>query len=207
MRRSVVSFAASLIVSLVVTAGCASIPLSRSYLGDREFGTTLVAPASWRSYDADAVLASSAGTRPSFIQGFGPAVTDPTRPMIGSAPGGLLVVNLHPGSDAARVAARNALVVDLDAAVASGAADVLEESPPRTEGMWERRSLLLEVRFDAGTVVRVRQETMVGTSPLGRAADGADLYPLKTLIVGCDPSCFAANAAVIEDVVASWRVW
>lgn len=205
MRRLLVTFAGAMVAATLVS--CASIPLSRTYLGDRAFGTTLVAPAGWETFDAASVLAGAPGASPGFIQGFGPAVADPTRPMVGAAPGGLLVVNLYPGLAAARSAARNAFITDLAAAEAAGDVTVLEETAPVTEGVWERRSLLLEVRFDAGTVTRVRQETMVGTSSLGRAADGTELFPLKTLIIGCDPSCFAENVSVVDDVVDSWRVW
>lgn len=187
-------------------AACTSIPLSRAYLGSTTYGTSVIAPGDWVAYDAAAVLGPNPPVKPAFIEGFGPGVADPTRPMVGAAPGGVLVVNLYAGLDAARAAARNAFVSDLDAAIASGAAVVLQETAPVVDGPWERRSLLLEVRLDPGTVTRVRQETMLGTSPVSKSATGEDLFPVKTLVVGCDPACFAANVEVIDGVVTSWRV-
>jgi len=216
-RPALLSLLASL--SVVLASGCASLPLSRSYLGSTAFGTSAIAPADWVRFDAAAVLADAPeAPPPSFIEGFGLPGVDPTRPMLGALPGGVLVVNLYPGVEATRAAARNALLTDLDASLASGAAALVEESPPAADGPWERRSLLMDLQVDvpaddsraAGsvrrTVARVLQVTMVGTTPTGKDAAGADVYPLKTLIVGCELSCFAANESVLRAVVDSWRV-
>lgn len=197
-------------------ASCASIPLSRSYLGNTTYGTSVIAPGDWKGFDAAAVLADSPGVSQAYIEAFGPEGVDPTQPMFGDVPGGLLVVNLYPGLDAGRAAARNALVTDLDAAIAAGAVTIVDESGPIVEGLWERRSLLLEVRLDhsgnqavapaPGTVMRVMQETMLATQATGKDAAGVELFPLKTLILGCSTECFAANEKVLLDVKDSWRV-
>lgn len=208
---------APLLAALLLSA-CASLPLSRSYLGDTNYGTSVIAPGDWRGFDAAAVLGDVPASAPSYIEAFGPEGVDPTRPMLGLVPGGMLVVNVHPGLETARRAARNALLTDLDAAVASGAAVILEESEPVVEGAYERRRVLLEVRADAisgtpqdnelppGTMMRVLQETMTGTRAVGKSADGAELFPVKTLLLGCSQECFAQNASVIRDISASWRV-
>lgn len=207
---------AAVLLLVVGLASCTSIPLSRSYLGNSTYGTSVIAPGDWKGFDAAAVLAGSPGAAPGYIEAFGPEGVDPTRPMFGDVPGGILIVNLYPGLDAARTAARNALITDLDAAIAAGHVTVLAESGPTVEGVWERRSLLLEVRPDAGasrdsaapsgTVMRVMQETMLATRPTGKDVAGADLFPLKTLVLGCSTTCFAAHEAVLQDVKDSWRV-
>ncbi|MBU6200647.1 MAG: hypothetical protein KJS90_01450 [Acidobacteria bacterium] len=209
---------APVVVLLVASllAACSSLPLSRSYLGNTTYGTSVIAPGDWKSFDADAVLADAPDAEQAFIEAFGPEGVDPTRPMFGDVPGGLLVVNLYPGIDAGRLAARNALFTDLDAAIASGAVSVLAESSGIVDGLWERRTLTLEVRLDEtgsrdtaqvpGTVVRVLQETMLGTRSSGKDAAGVELFPLKTLILGCTAECFAANESVLRDVKDSWRV-
>lgn len=208
--------AIAVLLGAALLASCASIPLSRSYLGNTTYGTSVIAPGDWKGFDAAAVLADSPGASQSYIEAFGPEGVDPTQPMFGNVPGGLLVVNLYPGLDAGRAAARNALVIDLDAAIAAGAVTIVDESGPVVEGLWERRSLLLEVRLDGagnraapplpGTVMRVLQETMLATRATGKDADGVELFPLKTLILGCSTECFAANEKVLLDVKDSWRV-
>lgn len=215
-RRATVLLAG---VLALLAAGCASLPLSRIHLGSTAFGTSAIAPGDWTSFDTAEVLADAPDAPPpSFLEGFGVPGVDPTRPMLGGLPGGVLVVNLYPGLEATRLAARNALLTDLDGSLVSGAATLVEEAPLVVEGPWERRSLLLDLQVDAPavdsradgsvlrTVVRVLQVTMVGTTPTGKDASGSDVYPLKTLIVGCERSCFAANEAVFTAVVDSWRV-
>jgi len=205
----------AVLLGAVLLASCASIPLSRSYLGNTTYGTSVIAPGEWKSFDAVAVLAGSPDATQSYIEAFGPEGVDPTKPMFGGVPGGVLIVNLYPGLDAGRIAARNALIIDLDAAVSAGAVTILAESGPVVDGLWERRSLLLEVRLEngnravpppPGTVMRVLQETMLATRSTGKDAAGIELFPLKTLILGCSTECFAANEKVLRDVLDSWRV-
>lgn len=213
-RRLVHTFSA--LLTAVLLASCTSIPLSRSYLGDTTYGTSVITPGDWKGYDAAAVLADSPGATQAYIEAFGPAGVDPTQPMFGSVPGGMLIVNVYPGLEKGRAAARNALVTDLDAAIAAGTVTILEESTPVNDGPWERRSLLLEVRLDGtgnravapapGTVMRVMQETMLATRATGKDADGVELFPLKTLILGCSTECFSVNEQVLRDVKNSWRV-
>jgi len=140
----------AVLLGAVLLASCASIPLSRSYLGNTTYGTSVIAPGEWKSFDAVAVLAGSPDATQSYIEAFGPEGVDPTKPMFGGVPGGVLIVNLYPGLDAGRIAARNALIIDLDAAVSAGAVTILAESGPVVDGLWERRSLLLEVRLENG---------------------------------------------------------
>jgi len=54
--------------------------------------------------------------------------------------------------------------------------------------------------------MRVLQETMLATRSTGKDAAGIELFPLKTLILGCSTECFAANEKVLRDVLDSWRV-
>ena len=205
-----------LLLGLMLLASCASIPLSKGYIGNTTYGTSIITPGDWKSFDASAVLPNASDDAQAYIEAFGMQGIDPTQPMFGSVPGGMLIVNLYPGFTTGRTAARNALVTDLDAAIAAGTVTILEESGPVLEGLWERRSLLLEVRLDdatnqalassPGTVVRVLQETMLATRATGKDAAGIDLFPLKTLILGCSLECFAVNESVLLDVKNSWRV-
>jgi len=194
-------------LALVLLAGaCSALPLSRTYLGSEDFGTTALAPAGWQVLPAEAVRDSAPGPGPAFLQGFGAAVADPTQPMMGDRPGGVLVVDLFPGLPAARLGGENAFLADLAGARASGAVTVIDTGAVSVEGVWEHRRWLLELRAPSGTVVRVLQHVKVGTRAIGAAADGAELYPVKSLIIGCSASCFSEEFPAILDVVDSWEV-
>lgn len=205
-----------LLLGLMLLTSCVAIPMSKGYMGNTTYGTSIITPGDWKSFDASAVLPDASEGAQAYIEAFGVEGIDPTQPMFGGIPGGMLIVNLYPGLTAGRTAARNALVSDLDAAIAAGTVSILEESAPVLEGLWERRSLLLEVRLEdannqalaspSGTVMKVLQETMLATRATGKDAAGMDLFPLKTLILGCSLECFAANAATLLDVKNSWRV-
>jgi hypothetical protein len=47
---------------------------------------------------------------------------------------------------------------------------------------------------------------MLATRPTGKDASGVELFPLKTLVLGCSTTCFGANESVLQDVKGSWRV-
>lgn len=192
-----------LALAAVTLPACGEIGLSATYLGSADHGTLAVAPAGWEVYDA-ATMTGGAATLP-FLQGFGAGGNDPTWPMGGDRIGGILSINFSPDLTAAALAAENALVTDLAAAVSGGQATVVRASAPVQDGTWERRSWILDVSVRPGTVVRVTQQTMVGIRPLKRE-DGSTYHLVKALIVGCDVPCFEREQTVVDRIVESWDV-
>lgn len=196
----------ALICLLVVLTACTTLPVGHTYLGSPKFDSTVVAPAGWEAFDAQDVRGNAAGTGPLFLQGFGEPGVDPTMPMSGNRPGGVLTVSLHPGLDAARAAAINAFVTDLDAAIISKTVTVIDEVGPQRRGDYEYRQWILELSMAPGTITRVAQTVMTGTSPVGQDGNGTELYVVKAFIVGCAPECFAANRGAFVEMENSWEV-
>ena len=193
-------------LALVLFASCASLPVSRTYLGTGRFGSTTLAPAGWTVLDADEVRGSTDDTGPLFLQGFGPAGVDPRAPMNGSLPGGVMTVTLHPGLDAARTAAANSFITDLDTAVRNGVAQILEQSDVVVDDAWEQHRWIVEVVLAPGTVTRVVQTVRISVEPVGADRDGAALHAVKALVAGCDPDCFTGNREVFAQLERDWRV-
>lgn len=202
--RSVGGIAIALVLTLL--SACASLPVSQTYLGTEQFGSTALAPGEWEVFDAAAVRRNAEGVGPLFLQGFGAEGVDPTAPMSGSQPGGILSINLHRGIDAARTAAANSFIVDLNAATASGAARILGQRGPTVDGTWEQWRWIVEVSLTQGTVTRVVQTVQLSVNPVGADRDGTELHAVKALVVGCAPGCFEANTATFSEIEDSWRV-
>ncbi len=191
--------------SVLLLSACTSLPVSQIYLGSDELGSTTSAPAGWQVFDSAAVRGDVEGAPPLFLQGFGMPGVDPTAPMSGNQPGGVMTVTLHPGIKGARAAAPNAFIVDLARAVEEGTAQILNESTS-VEGAWERQQWLVEVQLTPGTVTRVVQTVMISLQPVGADKDGTELHAVKALVIGCDPDCFDDNQAAINAVESQWRV-
>jgi hypothetical protein len=126
--------------------------------------------------------------------------------MFGEVPGGVLIANGWVGQEAAKTAARNALLVDLDSQIGNGTAAILEERPTRLDEGWEYNQWMLEVTLSPGTVNRVIQSTAVSRKPTGRDELGREIYVTKSLIVGCSQDCFAQEIESIRLIVDSWEV-
>jgi hypothetical protein len=193
------------VLAAVLLAACAELPVSRTYISDSTHGVSLVAPADWEVLESSQILAAGV-PGPPYLVGFGRDVANPTEPMIGPSPGGVMTVTLHPGLDAARAAAVNAFLTDLAAAAAAGSARILDESETVVVGEFERRRWILEITAPDGTVARVLQEVATSTRPVARSSDGAELHANKALILGCHVECFAENRNLIFDVYKSWEV-
>ena len=191
--------------SVLLLSACTSLPVSQTYLGSDQLGSTTTAPAGWQVFDSADVRGDIEGAAPLFLQGFGVPGVNPTAPMSGNQPGGVLTVTLHPGIERARAAAPNAFIIDLARAVKEGTAQILNESTS-VEGSWERRRWLVEVQLTPGTVTRVVQTVMISLQPVGADKDGTKLHAVKALVIGCVPDCFDANQATINAVESQWRV-
>jgi hypothetical protein len=191
---------------LLALAGCAALPVSRTYLGGTGHGVYAEAPTGWQVLSSEEMLGRDQGGPP-FLQGFaaGP-VADPSAPMDADSPGGVIVVSLHPSLPDASAAARNAFIVDLDAAVAAGSARVLDESEPVTAEGFEWRQWTLEVSTASGTVMQVIQRVASSVEPVAADASGKPLHANKTIVIGCRPDCFTTQRPVIDQVLASLEI-
>lgn len=200
LRRFLVALA------VVAVSGCASLPVSKTYLGSSGHGVSAEAPAGWKVLSTKEMLGRSEGAPP-FLQGFaaGP-VEDPSAPMNADAPGGVIVVSFHPSLPEAVTAARNAFIVDLDAAVTAGSARVLDESEPFVAAGFEWRQWTLEVSTSPGTVMQVIQRVASSVEPVAADASGRPLHTNKAIVVGCRPGCFSSQRPVIDGVLASLEV-
>jgi hypothetical protein len=190
----------------VVLGACAALPVSRTYLGSGEHGVAATAPAGWRVLTAAEMLGRSDGAPP-FLQGFSAGTpTDLSAPMDADVPGGVLVVSFHPSPAVAAQAARNAFILDLDAAVKAGSARVLEESDPVVTDGYEWRQWTLEVSTGSGTVMRVIQRVATSVEPVAADANRLPLHANKTVVVGCRPGCFDSEQSTIDALLASVEI-
>jgi len=189
----------------MLLAACSSLPVTRTYLGSSSYGVSLATPPKWQVFSAEEMLGRPTGGPP-FLQGFGLASADPADPVNSDQPAGVLLVTFHGSFPDAAAAARNAYLLDLDRAIADGAATVLSESKPwRTQG-FEHRQWLLEVRTVPGTVVKVIQRVSSSLEASSLDSAGRPVHANKTLIIGCRTACFDASTAIIDEITGSWKV-
>jgi hypothetical protein len=203
MRRLVARLGVLLVLS--VATGCSSLPVTRTYLGSSSYGVSLSTPPGWQVFSSEEMLGRPTGGPP-FLQGFGLASTDPADPVNADQPAGVLLVTFHGSFADAAAAARNAYLLDLDRAIADGAASILSETEPWRAGGFEHRQWLLEVRPTPGTVVKVIQRVSSSVEASSLDPTGRPVHANKTLIVGCRVACFDASTQTIDEIVASWKV-
>ena len=197
-----------LLLPLIATslAACSSLPVSRTYLGSTTHGIAADAPAGWRVLSAEEMLGRTEGAPP-FLQGFSAGnPTDPSSPMDADVPGGVFVVSFHPSLEEAAKAARNAFILDLDAAVKAGSARVLDEADPIVRDGYEWRQWTLEVSTGSGTVMRVIQRVATSVEPVAADANRLPLHANKAVVVGCRPGCFDTQRGTIDEVLASVEI-
>lgn len=192
-------------LSVLVLSACSSLPVSRTYVGSTAHGVSLTTPAGWMVFSSEEMLGRPTGGPP-YLQGFGESSSDPADPVNSDAPGGVVLVTFHGSFDEAVSAAKNAYLLDLEKAVADGAATILEEKPAWRSAGFEHREWLLEVRPAPDTVVRVIQRVSSSIEAAASDQSGRPLHANKSLIIGCRPECFETRNGELLDITTTWKV-
>lgn len=191
-------------LALALLTGCASLPVSATYIGSSTYNALIEVPPQWLSYSS-AQISPNNPSPPLFLEGFGISLDNVMIPQAGNTVGGTILVRSYGSREEALSMLDNMFILDFKKQVENGSVAVIKEVRTPPEKLKQERFLIMDVSLSDGTVSRVmsstvlyRKETLLNNQVISQ-------YILRSLSVGCYVACYNEQSEVISKIHQSWE--
>lgn len=186
-------------------AACSALPVSQTYLSQKNYGLYLAIPSSYTTLPAQDSATTQPDSPASYLQAFHAQGTNADQLLSGAGIGGYIGMRVVGGDlQDAELAAANSVVTDLAGAVESGQV-VIVEGPVVIEETDSFVTVQWVLQLESGPESSiVLNRSTIGTFSANPVGQG-EAHVVKTLVLGCAQSCFDANAEQVESIISTWR--